>query len=568
MTGSLLVADRAGGSLSSTRGLAEGPPGSAVRIALDGALDEVDGRPVELAEADAAALLLERFRRLGAGLLTGVDGRFALALYDQSSRTAIVARDAAGEHALAWTATGDRFAAATGERDLLASPGVSTALDSDRLALYFGSEELAGDATFYSALRAVLPGEQVTWTDGKLARRALGAPSLAARLELPRWEDYVELFAERLRGAVELRLAGATRVAVPLSGGLDSSPIAALAARKLGGANVVALHWRLAQSEADELALAEAVAARSGVELRLVPGDDALPFADLDSWPVHPTTPEQTAYRELHRRTYAAAAAAGCDTLLWGFGGDSLYGHARRWLFDLARAEGVGRAIDALRAAIAARGLRRVLRGELLAPWLRGAERVAPRGGAAWLTPEAAERLRRLPHWPVDLAAARRPAQALRLRALLDAHGCGVEASYAAEHGLRLHWPLRDRRLVEVALALPDHLLLRGAADRAVLRDATRDLLPEAVRTRCGKGNFAALALRGLAAARATWARPRLESPDALWRGFVRPAAIERWLTGPGATPGDELGFFLVLAAELWRERRAGAPSEPAVGDQ
>ena len=234
-----------------------------------------------------------------------------------------------------------------------------------------------------------------------------------------------------------------------------------------------------------------------------------------------------------------------------------LYAAPRRWLWDLARAEGVGRAIDALREAAAERGWRRVLRSELLGPLLRPRPRPV-RPPVAWLTAESRGRLAGRETWPPGRDAARRPRQAERLLALLDAFGIAVEAADAARHGLALATPLRDRDLVELALAVPDHLLLRGAQTRPVMREAVRGLLPEEVRLRRSKGMFQTAVERALRPENRPWAQALLEHPDALWRGHVEPAAVARWLERCPSRDDDDLGLTLAIYGELWRRKRAG----------
>ena len=177
---------------------------------------------------------------------------------------------------------------------------------------------------------------------------------------------------------------------------------------------------------------------------------------------------------------------------------------------------------------------------------------------AAYLTPEARRLLANRPRWPPDVERARRPRQAERLLALLDAHGANVERYYAEPFGIEVRTPLRDPDLVEFMLAVPDHLLQQGDETRPVLRAASRGLLPESVRLRRGKAGFQAVLERGLAPENLRWAPALLLDPEALWRGFVEESAVRRWLEGRLAGEWDRLGFLQCLNSELWRYRRAG----------
>lgn len=532
-------------------------------LGFDGRLDNRDelvdalGRSAD--NLSDAQLLLARYRALGASFLDSVDGSFAVGLVDSRRGLALAARDGMGNRYLSTVLTPGLFAVASVDVALLGMPGVSGALDPLRLAEYYGGESPTGPETFFRDVRAVMPAEMVIVDGDGVHRRPLPGPRLDERLDLPRVEDYVELFAQILREAVARRLRGLDRVAVLTSGGLDSSPIAALAARLLpsGGSGVTALSWRLSDPDGDESQWVEAVSRESRLDLQWIPCDDALPYSDLGRWPVHPSTPEQTTYRWFHQRSYARAEELGHRVVLAGFGGDQLYAGARGWFWSLLAGEELGPAVDRLRDLAEVAGWRYVLRSVVVAPLVH---RVRPpqRPRGRWLTPEARRRLAGRPIWPDDLASARRPHQARLVLALAAAHGSSVERLYAEQFGLGLGWPLRDARLVQLALAVPDHLLDAGLETRPILRRAVCGLVPEEVRLRRGKASFRSVLRQGLDPRRLGWARELLADQDAVWRGVVGEGTVRAWLAREIASETEEYAFCQCLHAELWRYVRGG----------
>lgn len=478
----------------------------------------------------------------------------------------MLARDGVGHFGLAWTRRGRRLAVAEDAADLVAIAGPR--LDRLRLAEFFANEELASDRSFFAGIREVGPGELLVLAAEGESRRALPRPDPARVATARGAAEWVEAFAAALERAVERCLAEAGPAAVLGGGGLDSSTVATLAAASRRHHRAPAppiLAWRLSDPAADESRYAAALARELGAPLEWIDGDDAVPFADPARWPVHPSTPEQTAYRELHRLAYERAASLGVRTLLAGFGGDSLYTHGDRWLFGRIAAGGVGSALDALGREAAAIGWPRTLARHLVRPlvprrWRR------PRAAPSWLDAPtraalAARRFERAG------ASARRPRQAMRLLARLDGHGEQVERFYTRPWGLEQRTPLRDFDLIEIALALPDALLGGGGETRTVLREAMRGRLPEEIRCREGKASFRALLSRGLEPARLEWARRLLARPDALWRGFVVPSAVERWRAGRFADDGELVGFLHAIYAELWRDRNALGGVDSVGGD-
>ncbi len=508
-------------------------------------------------------LLLERYRAQGETFVDGLTGDFSLIVRDPRNDLTILACDGMGNGYLSYGWSEGQLVAGPDDSAVVASMGQPSPISEKRLAEFFTLAEVSGPDTFFKNVKALLPGEMLIFQARTVRRRWLRRPRLDLRIERASWEDYVEEFAELLGASVRRGLCGFDRVAVLMSGGLDSTPIAALASRCLSGGGsdspVTALSWKLWDSRGDESSLVRATAERAGIDIEWIDCDDAVPFFDLANWPVHPSTPQQTAFRWFHHRSLVRAAELGHRLVLSGFCGDALYAHARRWTWDLLAAEGPGRVIDRLREVAAGVGWRRTLRTHLFGPLLPRAHG-PKRRRLGFVTDRARQLLTSLPCWPPDLDTARRPQQAERALALLDARGENFERHYAEQFGLELRLPLRDFALVQYMLAVPDHLLLQGVETRPVLRSAVRGLVPEEVRLRKGKAAFVDVFDRGMATANLSWTKNLLLDPDALWRGFIEEAAIRSWVE---ATPSDRwevMGYLHAIYGELWRRKRAGLP--------
>ncbi|MEO8198817.1 MAG: asparagine synthase-related protein, partial [Thermoanaerobaculia bacterium] len=515
----------------------------------------------------AEDLLRARYIAQGETFLDGLTGCFAVFLHDPARQLTAIARDGMGSQTLSYAIVGKRLFAHQDDAALLAEIGATGELSGLRLAEFFAFEELSGRATFFERLSALLPGEMLLLERGQMRRRWITRPNLGFRIERAHWEDYVEEFAELLSASVLRCLTGLDRVAVLMSGGLDSTPVAAFAARHLAGRGgkspVTALGWKMSDPRGDETALIRKTADKLGIDLEWIDCDDATPFSNLHDWPVHPSTPEQAAFRWFHQRSYARAAELGHCAVLSGFCGDVLYISGRRWFWDLLSAEGPGRAIDRLREVSADVGWRRALRSHLFGPLLprmRGLKREM----AHYLTPEARLLLAARPHWPPDLDLSRRPRQAERLLALLDGHGANVERYYTEPFGLEQRTPLRDFALVQFMLSVPDHLLQQGTETRPVLRAATRGLIPEEVRLRRDKGAFFDVLDRGMATERLRWTRKLLLDPDALWRGHIEESNIRSWVESSPTDNWGKIGYLHAIYGELWRRERAGLPRPSA----
>jgi asparagine synthase (glutamine-hydrolysing) len=132
-------------------------------------------------------------------------------------------------------------------------------------------------------------------------------------------------------------------------------------------------------------------------------------------------------------------------------------------------------------------------------------------------------------------------------------------------HSLELRSPLLDHRVVELGLALPDHLKRRGREGKVALRRAFADDLPESVSHR-GKS--------GLGVPLAAWFRNELRpitrelllGDRARSRGWFRTRAVERLLDDHDAGRADNgHRLWTLVMLELWQREHVDQPvSTPA----
>ncbi|HVG10268.1 MAG TPA: asparagine synthase-related protein [Thermoanaerobaculia bacterium] len=525
-------------------------PSGRFALLFDGRLDNREELGVSSEESDAAAVL----RFLAGGKWEALDrfiGPWVLLFLDLREREVHLARDPTGERMLCWHATAERLLVASEPAVLLRDPGD---LDEATLAAFFALREPAPDATFFRAVKQVPPGWRVTFSAAGERRHSFWNPDLS--LLRGSEADSVEAFRELLSTAVRAQLRSTGPATVLMSGGLDSTTVAAHAVLAGGQGKVRAVSWRFRElTEADESRFAQAMMTAAGLEPAWVDGDGCWPLRDLDKTAIDPSLPFENPYRELHAAAFSAAAAGGSRALLTGHFSDEMYHGVDAWWLRDCLTRG--------RAAAARRGLRDELRWrsrpEVWTPGLRRALGVLLLG-SAW------ERLRsvRTPSWLIPSARksleyrpvrARHPEQAQTLLAPFAMMGIAVEMRRARHHGVELRFPFRDRRLIELALRLPaDHLARPGWRKRLVWL-AADGYLPDAVRLRRQMSDLGPLFARGIGEREHETVRRLLfgEGPQ-LWRRWVDPALLERFLdtarTGGSGVP--TLVFWHCLAAELW----------------
>ena len=446
-------------------------------------------------------LILRAYACWGRACPTHLLGDYAFAVWDAKQRVLFCARDHAGARPFYYAQTTRRFVFASAVEAVLAAPDVSDALDERVVATHLTVEALrSGARTFFAAVRKLLPGHTLTVEAG---RPENGSGGLRARVEQywhpertpaaqPASDDaYAEQFLDLYTQAVRDRLHGGP-VGVHLSGGLDSSSVAVLAAREArrrGHPPPLAFTWlpelgtRPPKPEhAREYALVDAVCAQEGLQTcyGAPTPDDVLDVLRLDG-----TLPGVQVHlnEEIVQRH---AAARGVRVLLSGWGGDqcvSFHGWGYRQHLLLSgrwrRLAAEYRAQDTWAPRFLADIVLPLLHPAL--PFTLRRLRAGKGMYRRWLIdPAFARRAKPLPT-SVGRAVGVRSTQLQHLQAgPLSARIEGWAAS-GARRGIEYRYPLLDRRLLEFALGLPPEQFRRGRWGRWLFRHGLRAVLPPEV---------------------------------------------------------------------------------------
>lgn len=183
-----------------------------------------------LRTASDTEVILQLFRREGAGLLTKLRGMFAFGIWDAEARSLFLARDPYGIKPLylANTAKGLMFASQV--KALLASGQVGRALDPAGAAGFFLWGSVPEPFTLHREIRPVPPGCHITVTEDGVGEPIVYADLTdALRRSAAAEEGWVEELHTALRDSVAAHMVADVPVAVLLSGGVDSGAVAGIA---------------------------------------------------------------------------------------------------------------------------------------------------------------------------------------------------------------------------------------------------------------------------------------------------------------------------------------------------
>lgn len=176
-------------------------------------------------------VLLQAYAYWGKECLSRLNGIYAFAVWDSERRSLFLARDRVGVKPLFYYLYDGGILFASEMKALLAHPYVKPVLDEDGAAslLMLGPARKGGCGVF-QGIRELLPGEYGVFADGKLEKRIYW--SLIARPHSETLPETMEHLRFLLTDSIERQLVSDVPLCTFLSGGLDSSLISAIAARK------------------------------------------------------------------------------------------------------------------------------------------------------------------------------------------------------------------------------------------------------------------------------------------------------------------------------------------------
>ena len=502
--------------------------------------------------------IVHLYEEKGDDLVHDLHGMFAFAIWDRPRQRLLLARDRLGIKPLYYVCTGTELLFASEIKGLLAATTARPQFNEEALPEFLATRFLSGDETFFKDVKKLMPGHVASWSldQGFKVRRYWTLPRSTSEPPQSVTACADEVRA-RLEAAVRSHLMSDVPLGMFLSGGIDSSALAAMMARATRD-RIRTFSVGFSEVEANELPYARLVADAIGSDHREVIVSPSDYFSALPSLIWHEDEPIAfTSSVPLY--FVAELAREHVKVVLTGEGADELFLGYNRYRATLWNAR-LGRPYWATVPEGIQSGIRRLV-GSLP----RGARRYAERSFVAHgpdlrdlflenfavFAEPAQRRLLAQPHLienhdPYAAILEREdgtPREWLDRMGRLDLQTYLLELlmkqdqmSMAASIESRV--PFLDDHVVEYVAALPGRFKVRGWQTKAVLRSAVADLIPPAILT-----------------------RPKM--------GF--PVPFGQWLRGPFASVLDEfvLGsracgrrlFRSEAIRQLAAEHRSGARS-------
>jgi len=521
--------------------------------------------------------IVHAYEQWGDQCVEHLRGMFAFAIWDAPRRRLLLARDRLGVKPLYWAETGGRLLFGSEIKSILASGLIRAEADESRLPELLSTRYLSGAETLFKGIHRLLPGHTLVFEQGQVTIREywdIPAGRTDDRVESISDQEAVQRFRELLEQAVRIRLMADVPLGMFLSGGLDSSAIAALMAGMIDRP-LQTFSVAFKQRAYSELDYARQVSTAIKADAHEVVIDDQDFFGALprliwheDEPIAHPSSVPLYFVSELARRhVKVVLTGEGSDELLAG------YAKYPKALVNWRAAAAYGVLPHPLRSWIASTivprlpaGVRRYARRSFVAmertPEAMFFDNFAAIGLARQhdllarrLTGSSPEEVYGPSRHYFDALHGDSPVLDRLLYADLKTYLVELlmkqdQMSMAASIESRV--PFLDHKLVEFAASLPPRLKLRGFTTKWILREAVRSILPAEILTRPKMGFPVPFGLW----MRGSWgeaAREVLLDSRSRQRGIIEPAGVERLITAhqSGAADGAD-AIWSLLNLELW----------------
>jgi asparagine synthase (glutamine-hydrolysing) len=491
-----------------------------------------------------------------AGCARRLRGMFAFAVWDERTQALTLVRDRLGIKPLYWAQLGQDLAFASEVKSLLAIPELDGRVDDLALSAYLSLRYVPAPQTLFRGVNKLTPATLLTWKSGLISLETYWDVLETPPLEVPPTEAEAafELRA-RIDDATRMRLMSEVPLGAFLSGGLDSTMIAASMQKQMNRP-LKTFSVGYADSPESELGFARRAAEALGTQHRevLVTMADARDGLQRIVWHLDEPVADPACVplyflaRRAKEEVTVVLSGEGADEVLGGY-------HLYQRLLRLQKFPFAARLLRLLPHS-RAQHLADLVQGSY-----RGVTRAFDERGLYRLWPDAPHVSMLGPHWePTRGLSPLRRMLYLDTRVWLPDDLLVKADKMTMAHAVELRVPFLDHELVEHAWSLPDRFKVNGVG-KYLLRKAARGRVPQFVLDRAKKG---------FATPTAAWLRTGLREllHDALLgaRAFTRDrfdvrhvrSLVDRHQRGADLT--NELWPLLVL--ELWHAQQHVLPAK------
>jgi len=538
---------------------------------------DLEGRGHRYRTKSDTETIIHLYEEYGADCVKYLRGMFAFAIWDRRNRRLFAARDRLGIKPLYYYWNGKTFLFGSEIKTILTYPGVRAEFNRSVLAEYLAFGYIAGRETMFSGIKKLLPGHTLQLEEnGKPEINSYWDLSVIADTDARPQAYYVKTYREMLEECVSSHLMSDVPLGVFLSGGLDSSAVAALTTR-IRRAPIETFSVGYGEEFYSELPYARQVAKHLGSrhhEVRLSREDflDAIPrlIWHEDEPIVWPSS--------VSLYFVARLAREHVTVVLTGEGSDETLGGYTRYAWTMMNSR-----MDQAYRTLMPSGLRKLVRQGINAGPLGATARrklghtFLGRDGASWesfyfdnfysafSSAEQDELLTNdakgtagdayagsMEYWEASSGDLLHRLLYTDIKTyLVELLMKQDQMSMAASIESRV--PFLDHVLLEFAARIPSQFSIKGQAGKYILKSAVKDLLPQSIINR-KKAGFPTPWAYWLKGPQLGDLEHMLLEPRSLERGLFKPEVMKRLFAQHRAGRADNGNrIWRLLNLELWQ---------------
>ena len=457
--------------------------------------------------------ILHLYEEHGHGCVNYLRGMFAFAIWDGKKKELFIARDRLGVKPLYYFHADDGSLYFGSEiKTIFQASDLKPEINFHALPDYLANHATSGEETLYHRVKRLLPGHTLVWRDGKVEIKKYWDVSFSKTADQTRSDkDFIAEWYELFRTSVRLRLMADVPLGMFLSGGIDSSAIAAVMSGMVDEP-IKTFSVAFAEREANELAYARIVAEAYKTNHHEVVVSPEEFFHALPKLVWHEDEP--LAHPSSVALYFVSLLASQhVKVVLTGEGSDELlagYGRYRKTILNLSLGKHYWNLTPNVVRGVVSSGIKGLPTSRMRQKLLRSFLGVAPDIESIYfdnfavfplamqadlLSNEAVEQIGRIdPYAGVRTALAETDAHSLLDRLLYTDIKTYLHELLMKQDQMSMatsvesRVPFLDHKLVEFTCSLPERLKLRGGTTKYILRESMKGVLPEAILSRSKMG--------------------------------------------------------------------------------
>lgn len=456
-------------------------------------------------------ILPHLYEEYGEAMVEKLNGMFCFALWDFRNQKLIIARDRFGEKPLYYGIFDDKLIFASEVKVLLAHPSVNPNLNLDSLRQFLSFDYVPAPGSIYQGISKLPAAHILTLESGVLKTRRYWQLSFHKPAKKPSLKEATEHLGELLADSVRMRMVSDVPLGILLSGGVDSSSVAAYATQ-FSTEKVKTFSIGFEEDSFDESKFAREVANHLGTDHHeeLLNVDTAADLiSDIGTWLDEPMSdssliPTYLLSKFVRKHVTVALGGDGGDEIFAGY--PMYYGHKMARVYDslpgFVRAGMIEPVVNSLPVStsnlsfdykakrfVAASKYDTVTRHH---SWFGS---FSPEGQMGLLTDSIKDLTRSdIYHDPKELLKICDADEEIERMQFLDMNYYLAEdiltkvdrASMAVS--LEVRAPFLDHRVAEYAASLPLAYKLNGSNGKYILKRAVEKLIPKSIIKRPKKG--------------------------------------------------------------------------------